>query len=60
MNNKDFYDATFEEMFRLAVIKNHEKELADIPSEEELKKVYSFSERHNERMRKLLGIDDKN
>jgi hypothetical protein len=50
-------DILFEAMLRQAVIKSHMKELAELPSDEELRKMYTFSERHNKRMRKLFASD---
>ena len=48
-------DILFEAMLKQAVIKSHMKELAALPPEEELRKMYTFSERHNKRMRKLFA-----
>ena len=53
--NDDFFDA----MLRQAVIKNNKNEIAAIPSDEELKKSYTFSERHNQKMKKLFSADNR-
>lgn len=59
MDNAKLDDVLFEAIFRQAVIENHWQELDEIPSEEELAKVYTFSELHNERMRKLFASDER-
>jgi len=53
--NSDFFEA----MLRQAVIKNNRDEIAAIPSDDELKKKYEFSERHNRKMKKLFAADSR-
>ena len=53
--NDDFFEA----MLRQAIIKNNNNEIAAIPSDEELKKTYVFSERHNKKMKKLFSADKR-
>jgi hypothetical protein len=49
------YDNDFlEDMLRYAVIENHNREMAELPSNEELANLYTFSERHNARMKALF------
>ena len=43
-----------ESILRHAVIKNHNKEMAAFPSNEELARMYTFSEQHNKRMNTLF------
>ncbi|MDR1299635.1 MAG: DUF4367 domain-containing protein [Oscillospiraceae bacterium] len=47
-------DEEFDEQLRRALIANLEKELAQLPSDEELRETYTFSARHNARMEKLF------
>ncbi|MDR1329580.1 MAG: DUF4367 domain-containing protein [Oscillospiraceae bacterium] len=47
-------DEAFEELLRKAVIESFEQELAQIPPDEELRKTYTFSDRHNARMERLF------
>ena len=53
--NNDFFEA----MLHQAVIKNNRDEIASIPSDDELKKTLTFSERHNKRMKKLFTADKR-
>lgn len=55
MDTKKIKEAQFEALLRLAVIECFEKEMAKIPPQDELKKMYTFSERHERRMKKLFG-----
>jgi len=48
-------EARFEAMLRLAVIECYETEMETIPPQEELEKMYKFSDRHERRMRKLFA-----
>jgi hypothetical protein len=50
-------DGLFEAVLRQAVIKNHTNEIAAIPSDEKLFKLYTFSDEHNKRMKKLFSAD---
>jgi len=52
--NKGLRDAVTEAVLRYAVIENHNREMAAIPSNEELAKTIVFSERHEKRMQKLF------
>ena|GEM_PF-5546243 len=54
-------DDLFEEFFAQAVIKNFEDELAALDAMMERGEIpeYTFSDRHNERMRKLFEMDRK-
>ncbi|NLB42433.1 MAG: hypothetical protein GX815_09265 [Clostridiales bacterium] len=54
MYNEKITNALFEAVFRQAIIENYQQELTEIPSEIELAKIYTFSERHNERMKNSL------
>jgi len=58
-NDFDDNDILFEAMLKQAVIESHMKELAELPSDEELRKMYTFSERHNKRMKKLFAADKR-
>jgi len=49
----------FEELFAKAVIQSFEDELAAFPPQEELEKMYTFSDRHKARMEKLFEEDRK-
>lgn len=52
----DQYRKVFSEaMLRYAVIENHNREMAELPSDEELAKLYTFSDRHNARMKALFS-----
>jgi hypothetical protein len=53
--NNDFFEA----MLRQAVIVNNKNEIAAIPSDDELSKLYVFSERHNKRMKRLFAADSR-
>lgn len=50
-------DVIFEALFRQAVIDRFEEELAAVPSNDELSRLYSFSEKHILKMRKLFSSD---
>jgi hypothetical protein len=50
-------DGLFEAILRQAVIKNHENEIAAIPTDEELRKLYTFSDEHNRKMKKMFSAD---
>jgi hypothetical protein len=50
-------DILFEAMLRQAVIKVQMKEMAALPSDEELRETYTFSERHNRRMKKIFAAE---
>ena len=52
-------DENFEEMLEMAVKEAYELKMASIPRDEELERLYPFSERHNKRMEKLLEIKKK-
>lgn len=54
MNKLYISDNLFEALFRQAVIDNFNRELAKIPSEEELSKSITFSAQHELRMKKLF------
>ncbi len=45
MYNEKITNALFEAVFRQAIIENYQQELTEIPSEIELAKIYTFSER---------------
>lgn len=47
-----------EAVLRCAVIENHNREIADIPSEEELSKLYTFSKQHEARMKILFAKEN--
>lgn len=55
MTDKQLRNAKFEAMIRLAVIENFEEEMASIPPREELEKLYTFSERHTQRMQRMFA-----
>jgi hypothetical protein len=55
IENDDFFEA----VLRQAVIKNNMDEIEAIPSDEELAKLYTFSERHSKRMKKLFSADKR-
>ncbi len=44
----------FESLLRQAIIENHQRELASLPSEAELAKLYAFSDSHHARMKALF------
>ena len=48
-------EPAFETLFRQAVIDSFVEEIKAIPSDEELKKIYSFSPQFERRMEKLLS-----
>ncbi|MDR0446240.1 MAG: DUF4367 domain-containing protein [Oscillospiraceae bacterium] len=50
----DITDEELDGLLRKAVVASFEKELAQIPPDEELRKMYTFSDRHNTRMKKLF------
>ena len=54
MNKLYISDNLFEALFRQVVIDNFNRELAKIPSEEELSKSITFSAQHELRMKKLF------
>ncbi|MDR3277222.1 MAG: DUF4367 domain-containing protein [Oscillospiraceae bacterium] len=54
MNHK-YTDSLFEAALRQAVIDNHEAELAAIPPDSEIDALYTFSARHETRMRRLFA-----
>lgn len=60
MISKDANDRIFEALFCQAVIDNYEEELSMIPSEEELSKLHSFSNRHIEGINRLFAQDKRN
>lgn len=47
-----------EAILRYAVIENHNREMAAIPSDEELAKLYTFSKRHEARMKALFAKEN--
>jgi len=49
----------FEAMLRQAVIQNSKNQMAALPSEEELAKIYTFSDEHNRKMKKLFAADKR-
>ncbi|HWQ79785.1 MAG TPA: DUF4367 domain-containing protein [Anaerovoracaceae bacterium] len=55
MIDRNVSDRLFDMLFRQAVIDNYEQELSAIPSEKELSAVYSFSDAHIARMRRLFA-----
>lgn len=59
MINKDINDHIFEALFRQAVIDNYEEELSGIPSEEVLSGLYSFSDMHAARVKKLFLHEER-
>jgi hypothetical protein len=50
----DITDEELEGLLCKAVVASFEQELAQIPPDEELRKMYTFSDRHNARMEKLF------
>jgi hypothetical protein len=52
-------DDLFEAILKQAVQKNLRNEIEALPSEEELSKMYTFSERHEKRMKKLFAADKR-
>lgn len=59
MNKLYMSDHFFEALFRQAVTDNFNRELAKIPSEEELSETITFSPRHVKRMKKLFVNDNR-
>jgi hypothetical protein len=53
--DKKLREAISETILRCAVIENHNREMAAIPPNEELAKIYEFSERHEARMKKIFA-----
>ncbi|MCL2019951.1 MAG: DUF4367 domain-containing protein [Oscillospiraceae bacterium] len=49
----------FEVMLRQAVIKNNKEEIALLPSEDELAKIFTFSNEHKRKMKKLFAADTR-
>lgn len=60
MTDRQVSDSVFEALFRQAVIDNLYDELDSLPSDEELAKQYTFSQRHEERMKKLFARERRN
>ena len=54
MSQSKYQTTISEALLRQAIIDNFEQEMAEIPSNEELEKTITFSERHNKRMKKLF------
>jgi hypothetical protein len=52
-------DNLFEAVLQQAVRKNLENQLAAIPPDDELKQMYSFSDEHNRKMKKLFAADNR-
>ena len=52
-------DGLFNAILRQAVIKNNNNEIASIPPEDELKRMLTFSDSHNKRMKKLFIADKR-
>ena len=59
MISKQISDSVFEALFRQAVIDNFDEELDSLPSDAEMAKLYTFSERHEKRMRKLFVHEER-
>jgi hypothetical protein len=59
MNNRESEPTLFDAVFAQAVIKNFEDELDQIPPRQELEKIYSFSEAHIAKMKRLFGQDKR-
>ncbi len=57
MKTDEKNEMLFEELLKQALKEDLDRELSQIPSEEELKKTVVFSKRHQRRMRKLFGKD---
>jgi hypothetical protein len=49
----DLFDLTLKQ----AIIENHSVEMAAIPSEEKLAKLYTFSDEHNKKIKKIFQAD---
>ncbi|MCL2638027.1 MAG: DUF4367 domain-containing protein [Oscillospiraceae bacterium] len=49
----------FDSVLKQAVIENHAAEMAAIPSEAELAELYTFSDEHNRKMKKLFAADKR-
>jgi len=56
MYGVEYDESVFESLFRQAVIDAFVKEIEAIPSNEELKKIYSFSPQFELRMKKLFSL----
>jgi len=54
-----FNDKLFDAILQQAVKDDLDNEIAAIPSDDELKKMYNFSDRHNRRMKKLFSTDKR-
>lgn len=54
MVKNNYHDAVFETLLKRAVVENFENEMASIPSNEELAELYTFSKRHETRMKHLF------
>jgi hypothetical protein len=52
--DSNYRETIFENLLHRVVIEDHENELASIPPEDELKKMYSFSPRHEAKMKALF------
>jgi hypothetical protein len=55
MTDQNVSGRPFDTLFRQAVIDNYEEEILAIPSEKELSKLYSFSDMHIARMKRLFA-----
>jgi hypothetical protein len=55
----EYTDSLFEAALRQALIDHYEAELAAIPPDSEIDKLYTFSARHETRMRKLLARESR-
>lgn len=56
---ESFGDELFDALLEQAVRQNLHNEIMSIPSEEELEQLYTFSEEHNKRMKKLFAADSR-
>jgi hypothetical protein len=59
LSNSQISEGVFEALFRQAVIDNFNEEFDSLPSDEELAEQYTFSQEHENRMKKLFAREER-
>ena len=59
MNTNQLSDSVFEALFRQAVIDSIYEEIDELPPDEELAAMYTFSDAHEARMKKLFARESR-